>query len=332
MYSYVLFLRQSGINTRMNKVLIFTVCTFFFGCSGNKANQPAERGNPDNVVSAYERDTIVYRIHNFQEAADLIDSLNYTPEAWQSGIREVPRLNWVKVPERWRTSTSKEIEVKVKKQVFFRVLAPLALEANEHIEAERERLLNLSGQSSDSWDKEDMEWFDQLAEKYKVQADNRQLAMQELQVRVDIIPLSLGLAQSAEESGWGTSRFAAEGNALFGQWAWGKDAMKPKEQREGMGDYGLRKFDTPLASMEAYMLNLNSHNAYKELRERRAQLRSSGQPVTGEELAKTLTRYSERGEEYVNTLQSLMRVNHLALADEAYLSDGPVILVMPVEN
>ncbi len=313
-------------------VIILFTCTIL-GCSGNTNNQIPDSNGEERLTEAdySERDTIVYRIHNLQEAANLIDSLNYTPEAWQAGIREVPRLNWMKIPERWRTSTSKELEVKVKKQVFFRVLAPLALESNEDIKEERQHLLKLMEKTSDSWSADDRNWIDTLAEKYKVSLEDESAAFRELQQRVDIIPLSLALTQSAEESGWGTSRFAAEGNALFGQWAWGKDAMKPKEQREGMGNYGLRKFDTPLQSMEAYMLNLNTHNAYKALRERRDELRSAGQPVTGAELAKTLTKYSERGEEYVETLLSIMRVNYLAQADDAYLGDGPVILVMPVE-
>ena len=321
----------------MKQIMLTLSALMLIACSGTsgdfveKADQPAVMNYDSETREMSPKDTIVYQIHNLDEAAHLIDSLNYTPEAWQAGIREVPRLNWVKVPERWRETTSKEIEVKVKKQIFFRVLAPLALEANEDIEAERNQLVRLAEKSSSSWSSDETEWFEHLKEKYKVSSGDQPSAVAELIKRVDIIPLSLALAQSAEESGWGTSRFAAEGNALFGQWAWGKDAMKPKEQREGMGDYGLRKFDTPLQSMEAYMLNLNTHNAYKALRERRAELRSASQPVTGSELAKTLTKYSERGQEYVETLLGIMRVNHLAQADEAYLGDGPVILVFPVE-
>ena len=161
--------------------------------------------------------------------------------------------------------------------------------------------------------------------------DLSQEKLEELWRRVDIIPLSLVLAQSAEESGWGTSRFAAEGNALFGQWAWGKNAIKPKEQRSGKGDYGIARFDSPLESMRAYMLNLNTHRAYTDLRKARAALRNQGQKPDGETLARTLTRYSERGEEYVGTLLSIMKVNNLATADEAYLKESPVILFIPVE-
>ncbi len=321
----------------MRLIAISFSALLFLGCNtGSPSVDQADLSQVDELpvseVSKKEaQDTIIYEISSLEEAVKLIEDLNYTPEAWQAGIREVPRLNWIKVPERWRTTISSEIEVKLKKQLFFRVVGPLALEINERIRSDRQKLLSFEEQSRDL-NEEDREWIKALAKEYKLDTqDIDESLFNQLLMRVDIVPPSLALAQSAEESGWGTSRFAAEGNALFGQWAWGKDAMKPKEQREGMGDYGLRKFDTPLASMEAYMLNLNTHRAYTDLRQRRAQLRKAGEKVTGMELAKTLTKYSERGEEYVETLQSIMRVNHLAQADDAYLSDGPVILVVPVE-
>ena len=154
----------------------------------------------------------------------------------------------------------------------------------------------------------------------------------ELRKRVDIVPLSLALSQTAEESGWGTSRFAVEGNALFGQWTWG-GGMKPKEQRtRTRGDHGVAAFESPLESVTSYMLNLNTHHTYESLRDRRAELRANNQPVTGNELAGTLTRYSERGGAYVDTLRSIMRVNNLAPADGAYLTAEPPIILVPAEN
>ena len=152
----------------------------------------------------------------------------------------------------------------------------------------------------------------------------------ELLVRVDTIPPSLVLAQAAEESGWGTSRFAAEGNALFGMWTFGGEGMTPKNQRSELGDYKLAAYETPLKSVMAYMLNLNSHDAYRELRARRAELRRAGAKVTGWELAGTLTKYSERGPAYVESLRSLMEANKLRPTDDAVLADGPAILLIPV--
>ena len=137
------------------------------------------------------------------------------------------------------------------------------------------------------------------------------------------------LSQAAEESGWGTSRFVAEGNALFGQWSWHASAIKPEKQRSGKGNYGIAAFDTTLDSVRAYMQNLNSHRAYADLRVRRADLRAQGKPVTGRILAETLTRYSERGEAYVKSLHAIMNANHLDAADDAYLGEGPVYLMIP---
>ena len=139
------------------------------------------------------------------------------------------------------------------------------------------------------------------------------------------------MAQAAEESGWGTSRFAAEGNALFGQWAWSGQRIRPAQQRGQLGDYGIAAFEAPLQSVVAYVRNLNTHAAYAQLRARRAELLESGSSVSGWVLAETLTRYSERGQEYVDTLHTIMRVNRLEATDEAYLNGGRSIFLVPVD-
>ena len=151
----------------------------------------------------------------------------------------------------------------------------------------------------------------------------------ELLTRVDIVPTSLALAQAAEESGWGTSRFAAEGNAVYGQWTWGEKAIVPEKQRKEMGNYGIASFETLQESVCAYMINLNTHNAYADLRIKRASMRKKGEKITGYELAGQLTKYSERGEEYVTGLRSLMDYNQLKPTDDAYLSDNPPIYLIP---
>ncbi|NIQ08939.1 MAG: glucosaminidase, partial [Gammaproteobacteria bacterium] len=140
------------------------------------------------------------------------------------------------------------------------------------------------------------------------------------------MPPSLVLAQAAEESGWGGSRFAVEGNALFGMWTWDSKGIKPLKQRSGLGNYKIAVYETPLQSVIAYMHNLNTHHAYKKLRARRAELRSTGAKVTGWDLASTLTKYSERGQAYVDSLRALIKVNMLQLVDDAYLDNGPTIL------
>lgn len=281
-----------------------------------------------------------FEFRSYADVEPLMERFNYTPESWQAGVREVPRLYLTTIPPRWRDSVSDEVSVLVKKRIFFRTLAPLILRANELILADRERLTELAAavKAGKSLDPKDSAWFAELAERYRVIDDQQVLpgpeklegVVKELLVRVDMVPLSLVLAQCAEESGWGTSRFAAEGNALFGQWTWGGEGMTPEGQRKELGDYRIASFETPLQSIMSYLRNLDTHPAYEELRTKRAELRNGGKRISGYELAKSLTRYSERGQEYVESLHAIMRVNHLDAADDAVLGDTPTIYLIPV--
>lgn len=139
------------------------------------------------------------------------------------------------------------------------------------------------------------------------------------------MPPSLVLAQAAEESGWATSRFTVEGNAFFGQWDFSGNGMIPKQQRKELGNYGLARFDTPQASVEGYMLNINTNAAYIKLRELRRDLRADSQAITGLELANTLDKYSERGQAYIDGIQQMIRYNKLDQVDAAYLSDNATL-------
>lgn len=269
---------------------------------------------------------------SYTELASLAERLNYTQQSWMAGIREVPRVYLTDVPPRWRDSVAPEISVDLKKRLFFRVGAPLVLRSNELILRDRARAESQRDQLGS--EPEFTAWIKALAERYGIVADATDeltdARYDELLTRLDIVPVSLALAQAAEESGWGTSRFAAAGNALFGQWSWATDAIRPLNQREGLGDYGIAAFETPLESVRAYMQNLNTHAAYAGLRARRAEMRRAGETISGWELARTLDRYSERGTAYVDTLHTIMRVNRLRDADEAYLGDGPTIYLVPV--
>ena len=260
------------------------------------------------------------------------ETLDYTPETWEAGVRVVPRIYLMEIGPNWRVN-SKTLETLTKKRVFFRLLAPIVLRADELVLDDRARLLRLI--DSGQMDEESRQWLRETAQRYRVTEGDVEPdgeALTELTRRLDAVPTSLILAQGAEESGWGTSRFAAEGNALFGQWTWGGKGIKPKEQREDLGDYAIAAFDTPLQSVQAYILNLNSHPAYAELRQRRADMRTAGEELSGHRLAETLTSYSERGEEYVKSLHTIMRVNKLDATDEAVLADGPVWQVYPARN
>jgi len=265
---------------------------------------------------------------NYNDVLKLFNEIGYTAEKWQAGIREVPRIELTHIPQRWQEVTQ-TIPINDKKNIFFRLTGSGILQANEKIMNERERLFK----SIKNNDIDENEWVAALAVKYKViKNENDKLdkpALTELKKRVDIVPPSLALAQAAEESGWGTSRFAIQGNSLFGQWDFSGKGIKPKEQRSELGNYGIAAFDSPQDSIEAYMLNLNTHNAYQRMRQKRAVFRQQEKQPTGWDLAKTLDKYSERGIEYVKSLHTIMRYNKLNAADQAYLWDKGKIIVSP---
>ncbi|MCL1049363.1 glucosaminidase domain-containing protein [Shewanella abyssi] len=263
------------------------------------------------------------RINSLDELSALFDSLNYNSQSWNDGNREVPRLTFSSVSERWQ-ETSNNIPVQQKKMVFFRLIAPLILVANENILLER-RLI-------ESAPLDDIVLLN-IAVKYSmiksVEQTMTEQQRQQLLQEIDILPPSLVLAQAAEESGWATSRFTVEGNAFFGQWDFSGNGMIPKQQRKELGNYGLARFDTPLASVEGYMLNLNTNNAYKKLRSLRASLRASNSAITGIELAGTLDKYSERGQAYIDGIRQMISYNKLDQVDEAYLSDSAPLHLLP---
>jgi uncharacterized FlgJ-related protein len=199
-------------------------------------------------------------------------------------------------------------------------MAPLVLMANESILKERKEIKALPL---------DDKVLHFIAKKYYVLTDVDQVMTEDkrrqLLVKVDVMPPTLVLAQAAEESGWGTSRFTSEGNAFFGQWDFSGRGMIPKQQRKELGNYGLARFVSPLASVEGYIFNINTNRAYQKLRNLRAESRKQNKKISGIELAVTLDKYSERGQAYIDSIISMIRYNKLQQVDEAYLSDRPLI-------
>jgi uncharacterized FlgJ-related protein len=274
-------------------------------------------------------------VTSYKDLLDLFQELVYTAEAWEAGLRLVPRVYLTNIGPRWGSQTRKEITVEYKKRIFFRGIAPLILYANEGIMSDRNRLERLRKDllQNDSLFWTDEIWLMRLARLYKVKAPEsreKEALFDELWKKVDIIPASLALAQGAVESGWGTSRFAAKGNALYGQWSWGDDAMIPEAQRKELGNYGIAAFPSLQESVCAYMLNLNTHPAYAELRAIRAELREKGEKPNGYILADGLIKYSEKGPSYIQTLKNMMEYNHLAPLDEAVFSNDPPLFLIPV--
>lgn len=285
---------------------------FTLACQENQADKISAAAQPAQIRHQTPK---TVEVRSLDELIALFDKLNYNSASWAAGNREIPRLSFDQVGENWKKA-SQEIPVPTKKQVFFRLMAPLVLMANEKILDARQ--LATAKALADPQ-------LITLAVEYKVipervtSLDEKQ--RQELLARADILPPSLVLAQAAEESGWASSRFTIEGNAFFGQWDFSGKGMAPKKQRKELGNYGLARFDSPLASVEGYMFNINTHAAYQQLRDLRAKLRANGKLLTGIELAGTLDKYSERGQAYIEGLRKMIRFNKLEPVDEAYLSD-----------
>jgi len=276
--------------------------------------------NEATVVSNKKHNKAInIKISSLEDLKALFEQHEYTSESWAQGNREVPRLTFDSVSDNWKHSSS-NLPVKIKKEIFFRVMAPLVLMANENIITER-KIIQQANLDSDA--------LKILAKKYHVNKATDEEMNEEkrttLLMKVDIMPPSLALAQAAEESGWGTSRFTSEGNAFFGQWDFSGRGMIPKQQRKELGNYGLARFVSPLASVEGYMFNINTTRAYQSLREQRAKLRREKKAITGLELAGALDKYSERGQAYIDSIRVMIRYNKLQDVDEAYLSDSKLI-------
>ena len=137
--------------------------------------------------------------------------------------------------------------------------------------------------------------------------------------------MSLAIAQAAKETGWGTSRFAQEGNALFGQWTWSGEGLKPKDLDSDKG-HKVMKFNVLQASVRAYQRNLNTHSTYKEFRKARAQLRDQDKLLDSMELSKYLNKYAETGNQYVEVLQKIIKPNKLKDFDDAKLLPSSIDL------
>ena len=206
-------------------------------------------------------------------------------------------------------------EVKEKKSAFFDFILPLVEQENQRVAVVREKLTVLltQQQQQEELNAEQLQWLNGLVKQYRLKArqkDSEQL-LEALLLRVDEVPPSLALAQSANESAWGTSRFAVKGNNLFGQWCFREGCGLVPSDRDGDAVHEVARFSSPRASVESYIHNLNTNPAYRELREIRAHQRVAEQGLSGQTIAMGLGKYSSRGEEYIRELQAMIRVNKL---------------------
>lgn len=256
-----------------------------------------------------------------RKVADLRDqfsAVSFDINSVRRGDQAVPRMFTDVLPSDFESLT----EVGKLKQTFFQMVLPLTLKVNEEIRGDRHRLLLLEKQALAGQPLSDgqQQWLDELAARLDASSED----LSELLHRLDVISPALAIAQSAEESGWGRSRFAINGNALFGQKTWHKGLGIVPRQRDPDGRYEVRVFPSLLDSVRSYANNLNGHPAYEDYRARRAEMRARDEQLDPYGLIETLTAYSERREDYVRTIQKILRVDSLEELEDSRLSGGPI--------
>ena len=266
-----------------------------------------------DIFSLNELETDTVRL-NASTIKQLFEDTNYTLE----DVRKKKLVKPVAL-----TLLPQEIKMientKKRKEFFIQIVLPLILKENNNIRIDRKRLFSIINKSKNT--NLERKW---LAKKYKQYGVNSK-DLSTLKIRMDEIPVSLAIAQAAKETGWGTSRFAQEGNALFGQWTWSGEGLKPKEADKSQG-HKVMRFNVLQASVRAYQRNLNTHSSYKEFRQARAELRDKNQSLDSLILSKYLNEYAETGDQYVEVLQKIIKQNELQDFDDAKLLPSSIEL------
>ena len=214
----------------------------------------------------------------------------------------------------------KQIEnTKKRKELFIQIILPLIIKENNNIKLDRKKLFSILNKSKNT--NVEKKWLASKFKQYGVV--NKDLST--LKIRMDQIPVSMAIAQAAKETGWGTSRFAQEGNALFGQWTWSGEGIRPADAKND-STHKVMKFKVLQASVKAYQRNLNTHSSYKSFRSARAEMRDKKKKLDSMILSEYLDKYAETGKEYVKILQQIIRQNNLRDFDDAKLLPSSVSL------
>ena len=214
----------------------------------------------------------------------------------------------------------KKIEnTKKRKNLFIKIILPLVIKENNNIKFDRKKLFGILNKSKNT--KREKKWLESKFKQYGVL--NKDLST--LKIRMDEIPVSMAIAQAAKETGWGTSRFAQEGNALFGQWTYSGEGIKPAGADDD-STHKVMRFKVLQASVKAYQRNLNTHSSYKGFRSARAELRDADKKLDSIILSQHLDKYAETGKEYVKILQQIIKQNNLIDFDDAKLMPSSIEL------
>ena len=291
-------------------------------------------------ISAQE----VVVIASYQGLTDWLKQEDWWGEEKRSEQLKVPRVLITGISPRWQADAQK-LTVPDKKEIFYRLILPLVVHANDLVADRRQQMQGISFalESGQAMSADDLEFMRNMAVLLRIVDEERAVKLvpnspewlgiiDTALYRLDVIPAGLVLGQAAYESGYGTSRFATEGNALFGQWTYGGKGLVPEQQRTELGDHRIASYEWPFDSVRGYFINLSSHPAYEEFRRLRANQKATGKPLNSMILADGLISYSERGQKYVDTLKGIMRVNNLTIADDAVFRDEPLRFLVGAET
>ena len=245
---------------------------------------------------------------NTQTVLNLFEDLEYDLDRVRNK-KKVKPIYFTRLPKDLNSIKS----VKEKKETFLQILLPLVVAENEKIKKDREYLFKILKENESA---ENKKWLNKKYKVYKVKDKN----INELIKKIDIIPTSIALAQAAKESGWGTSRFALEGNAIYGQWTWNGDGIEPLEKTKDQ-NHKILKFPLLRASVKAYLTNLNSHRGYKNFRAKRLEMRKKNKKLIGLDLIHELENYAQTGKEYTKILEKIIEQNDLDELEAVTIDD-----------
>ena len=304
--------KNMAFQNKSKAVLAYTLKN---GTSENEINDKIlnEQDLLVDIFSLNDLETDTVRL-NATTIKQLFEDTNYT-------LKDVRKTKLVKpVALTLLPNEIKMIENTSKRKEFFiQIVLPLILKENSNIKIDRKRLFSIINKSNNT--SLEKKWLEKKYKQYGVLSKD----LSTLKIRMDEIPVSLALAQAAKETGWGTSRFAQEGNALFGQWTWSGEGLKPKDADKNEG-HKVMRFNVLQASVRAYQRNLNTHSTYKGFREERAKLRDEGKPLDSMRLSRFLNKYAETGNQYVEVLQKIIKQNNLQDFDDAKLLPSSIEL------
>ena len=298
-------LESKGFQNNSKKILVYTLKNKG-SLSSDEDEILNEKDLLEDILSLNDEESNTVRL-SASTIKQLFEDTNYRLD----DIRKKKLVRPVALT--WLPQEIKMIEnSKKRKELFIQIVLPLILKENNNIRTDRKRLFSIVNKNNNT--NLEKKWLEKKYKQYGIKSND----LLSLKIRMDEIPVSLAIAQSAKETGWGTSRFAQEGNALFGQWTWSGEGLKPKEADENAG-HKVMKFNVLQASVRAYQRNLNTHRSYRDFRKARAELRDMNKPIDSLILSEYLDKYAETGKQYVIVLKKIIEQNNLKDFDDAKL-------------